>query len=538
MSGRLATVLILFGAACTAVIEDARPGAGGPEGEPAVHHPPPAGLRTLTPSQYQASVRDVIGADVAVRAVGQWPSAIAAARGGLAPTTVSDYEASAYEVAGWVFEDPTRRDAVLGCDPSGSAADVCARESLSRIGRRAFRRSLTDEELARWTGVASSVGAMLGDPSRGLEHALAGILQSPHFLYRAELGSGETLAEGARAYSDHEMATRIAYLVWNTTPDDALLDAADRGELRSVDGLATHLDRMLADERARVGLRQLFGDLLHADGIAGLEKDTVQFPMWSPELAESLREQLVHTAEAAVFSGDYRELFTSRTVYVDDRLAPLYGLEPTYGAELVPVTLADDDPRGGLLTLPGLLAQHSYPGKTSPALRGLFVRKTLLCQEIPPPPPGVDTTLPTAAPGELVTTRDLVARHQTDPTCASCHSRMDPIGLALEHFDAIGGWRDTQNGLAIDPSGELDGLAFADARGLGDALAEHPDLGACFVANLYAFAAGRTISWREREQLEEVTRDLVASGYDVREVFRAVATSEVFRVTSDGEGAP
>jgi hypothetical protein len=171
-------------------------------------------------------------------------------------------------------------------------------------------------------------------------------------------------------------------------------------------------------------------------------------------------------------------------------------------------------------------------------LRGLFVRKTLLCQEIPPPPPSVDTTLPTAAPGELVTTRDLVARHQTDPTCASCHSRMDPIGLALEHFDAIGGWRETQNGLVIDPSGELDGTAFAGARGLGDALAEHPDLGACFVANLYAFAAGRTISWRERQQLEDVTRELVASGYDVREVFRAVATSEVFRVTSAEEGAP
>ena len=535
MLGRLATLLIPC-LACTAVIEDPGAGGGGPEGEGAsVHHPPPAGLRTLTPSQYQASVRDVIGADVPARAVGQWPSAIAAARGGLAPTTVSDYEASAYEVARWVFEDPVRRDAIVGCAP---AVDPCARDFLERIGRRAFRRSLSDEELARWTGVASTVGTMLGDPARGLEHALAGILQSPHFLYRAELGSGELIADGRRAYSDHEMATRIAYLVWNTTPDDALLDAADRGELRTVDGLAMHLDRMLADERARVGLRQMFADLLHADSIDALEKDTTQFPGWSPDLAASMREQLVRTAESAAFSGDYRALFTTRTVWVDDRLAPLYGLPASYGTELVPVTLPDDDPRGGLLTLPGLLAQHSYPGKTSPALRGLFVRKILLCQEIPPPPPGVDTTLPTAAPGELVTTRELVARHQTDPTCAACHSRMDPIGLGLEHFDAIGGWRDTQNGLAIDPSGELDGIAFEDARGLGEALAAHPDLGGCFVSNLYAFAAGRTISWRERRALEDATQDLVASGYDVREVFRAVATSEIFRVTAVEEGAP
>jgi hypothetical protein len=529
---RLAVPLIVALAGCTAVIEDPSAPGGGPETPAAVQHPPPAGLRTLTPSQYQASVRDVIGADVPVRAVGQWSSAIAAARGGLAPTTVTDYEAVAYEVARWVFEDEARRASVVGCTPTGGAADACAHEFLSRIGRRAFRRALTDEEIARWTGVASSVGAALGDPSLGLEHALAGVLQSPHFLYRAELGSGVAIAPGVRAYSDHEMATRLSYMDWNTTPDDALLDAADRGELATLEGLAEHVERMIADERARVGLRQLFGDLLHASGLAGLEKDTAQFPQWTPELAAAMQEQLVRTAEAAVFGGDYRNLFTSRTVYLDDRLAALYGMPAAYGPELVPVTLAGDDPRGGLLTLPGVLAQHAYPGKTSPALRGLFVRKVLLCQEIPPPPPDVDTTLPAPAPGELVTTRALVARHQSDPTCASCHSRMDPIGLALEHFDAIGGWRETQSGLEIDPSGTLDGIAFDDARGLGEALAQHADVGPCFLANLYAFAAGRTISWRERRELDDVASELATGGFDVREAFRAVATSEVFRVTA------
>lgn len=524
------SVAVCLIAGCSGVIEEPRGEGPGP-GVTARTLPPAAGLRTLTPSQYQASVRDVLGADVPVEAVGQWASAIAAARGGLAPTTVSAYEDAAYAAVRWVFEDAARREAIIGCAPSGGAADACAREVVSRIGRRAFRRPLTDEELTRWTAVAASVGASLGDPDRGLEHALAGILQSPHFLYRVELGSGDEVATGVRAYSDHEVATRISYLIWNSTPDDALLDAADRGALTTPEGLARELDRMLTDERARVGLRELFADILHAGAIDSLEKDTTLFPEWTPALGAAMREQLVHTAELAVFGGDYRELFTARTVLVNDTLAPLYGMEPTLGATLVPVTLADDDPRGGLLTLPGLLAQHAYPGKTSPALRGLFVRKVLLCQEIPPPPPDVDTTLPTAAPGELVTTRELVRRHQADPTCASCHSRMDPIGLGLERFDALGRHRIDQNGLAIDPSGELDGIAFEDARGLGDALAAHPDLASCFVSNLYAFAAGRTISWREEQALEDVVAELVTGGHDVRVAFRAVATSDVFRLT-------
>jgi hypothetical protein len=480
-------------------------------------------------------VREVIGGDVTVREVGQSHSSIAAARGGIAAATVVDYEASAYEAARWVFEDEGRRAEIVGCVPTGTAADPCARDFVVRVGRRAFRRPLSEEEIARWTGVAANVSAMLADPQRGLEHALAGLLQSPNFLYRAELGTGAAAGPGLIAYSDHEMATRLSYLLWNTTPDDVLLDAAEAGELRDAAGLSRHLDRMLADDRAREGLRQLFSDLLNATAIDELEKDAVLFPSFTPELAATMRQQMVLTAEAAVSSGDYRELFTTRTVFLNDQLAPLYGMPAAFGPDLVATDLADDGPRAGLLTLPGFLSLHSYPGKTSPALRGLFVRKVLLCQEIPPPPPTVDTTLRAPEPGELVTTRELVARHQTDPVCASCHSRMDPIGLALETFDAIGAYRETQNGLPIDPSGRLDGVPFADAPGLGESLAAHPDLVPCFVANLYAFGAGRTLSVRERRQLQALADERLAGGYDVREAMRAVATSDVFRITREVE---
>ncbi len=182
--------------------------------------------------------------------------------------------------------------------------------------------------------------------------------------------------------------------------------------------------------------------------------------------------------------------------------------------------------RAGILTTPGYLALHAYPGKTSPALRGLFVRKRLLCQDIPPPPAGVDTTLPELPEGELVTTRELVALHQESETCAACHRLMDPIGLGLEEFDAIGAHRTTENMLDIDPSGELEGVRFDDAVGLGATVAAHPRLLPCLVANLYAFAAANTVA-ADDPALEPMLASL--DGDDVADAIVAIATDELFR---------
>ena len=266
-------------------------------------------------------------------------------------------------------------------------------------------------------------------------------------------------------------------------------------------------------------------DLLEVDGIALLEKDPALYPGFEGMRA-SMRAQLVASASAAVTEGGFPALFSSRVTFVDAPLAPLYGLDPaTLGESLTRVELGASDPRVGVLGAPGFLAMHAYPGKTSPALRGLFVRKHFLCQEIPPPPPGIDTQLPESADGRLVTTRELVAVHQRDPSCAGCHSFMDPIGLGLEHFDAIGAYRETQNALPIDASGDLDGRAFEDAAELAIAVSEHEALMPCMSARLVAFGAGSTVRATDRD----VSALATGEASDVREILRAVARSELMR---------
>ena len=506
--------------------------------------PGPAGLRALTPAQYEASVRDVLdlgpsGSDDApIVPLGQWATSIAAARGGFSPTTVENYEAGARDAAQWLTSDSSSRVARVGCTPTITEGDACVAASVSRIGRRAYRRSLTADELARWTGLARTLGVSLGDPWRGLEHALSGILQSPHFLYRVEIAERDPRASDPAQvrYTSLEMATRLAYLVWGTTPDEALLAAAERGELTTDEGLSRAVDRMLDDPRAEVGLEAFVADLLEVDGLLTLERDATLHPGFEP-LREPMREQLVRTAATALAEDGFSAMFTTRTTFVDASLAPVLGLDPAgFGPTLTRFELPANGPRAGVLTQPGFLALHAYPGKTSPALRGLFVRRRLLCRDIPPPPPSVSTQLPTSVEGRLVTSRELVAVHQASESCAGCHRYMDPIGLGLEQFDEIGAHRLQQNALPIDPTGNLDGVDFDDAVGLGAALADHPGLGRCMASRLYAFAAGSTVPPDHPSIVA-----LATGGDDVRTMFHRTIESELFRlgwVTNGTETAP
>jgi hypothetical protein len=225
----------------------------------------PTGLRLLTPTQYQNSVVDVLG-DVAAEAVGQWRSSIAAAQGGVSAAGVEDYEAAAFTVTAAVFGDEAQRTAVAGCDP---ADDGCTRSVVATLGRRAWRRPLTDQEIDRWVDVADSTAALLGDdPWVGLQHAVAGLLQSPNFLYRVEIGEPDEDDPDRVRLDAFEVAMRLSYLAWNTTPDDALLDAAEAGDLDARKGLGKQVDRLLTSPRAREGTVQVFVDmfdLFHVD---------------------------------------------------------------------------------------------------------------------------------------------------------------------------------------------------------------------------------------------------------------------------------
>lgn len=518
-------------AACQGSIGDTEPEVPPTEVPEEDFEPIVAGLRTLTPAQYAASVRAVLGLameDSAVTEFGQWPSSIAAARGGFSSTSIETYETLALSASRHMFDNAERRNAFVACDPS----PTCSRAVLARVGRLAFRRALSDEELERYGILADTLGHDPEDPFQGLMYALSGLLQSPYFLYRVEVGAPDALREGRLAYTDLEMATRLAFLVWNQGPDDGLIAEAEAGRLHSEEDIRAQVSSMLDDERARLGLREFLADLLDASAIATLEKDPLVFPNFDEALAEAMHAQFLRTAENAVEEG-YGQLFTTRVTYINALLAPFYGLDETaFGASLEELELDGDSARAGILTTPGYLALHAYLGKTSPALRGLFVRRRLLCRDIPPPPADVDTTLPEPPGGELVTTRQLVAIHLESDQCAVCHRLMDPIGLGLEEFDAIGMYRETENELDIDPSGELEGAPFRDAAELGEVIADHPELLPCLMANLYAYGAANTIATNNPALGPLLER---MDGDDIGSAVLSLAMNEHFRYAFTGE---
>lgn len=499
----------------------------------------PTGLRLLTPTQYQNSVLDVLG-DVAAPAVGQWRSSIAAAQGGVAAAGVEDYEEAAFVVTAEVFGDPVARMALAGCTPTAGANDPCVIDVLGRLGRRAWRRPLTDEEIDRWSGVATSTAALLGDDGwLGLQYAVAGLLQSPNFVYRVELGEPVSPDDPLLVrLGGYELASRLSYLVWNTTPDDALLDAVAAGEVDDDAGLEAQIDRLFASPRATDGMVQLFVDMLDLDALLFLQKDADLLPAFTPTVGPAMREEMVRVvADVVVEQRDYRRLFDTTQGHINAELAALYGIGGSFDADFVPTALPAG--RGGLLTLAGFLAINSGEASTSPTIRGLTVRRMVMCQDIPPPPPDVEADLPEPGDGEPTTKREQLEQHVSDPTCASCHRFTDPIGLSLEHFDALGGWRDTDQGLAIDPSGDLDGVPFADAVALGALLAEHPQTGDCVVRNLYRYATGHIEQPAEQPAIDLTYAALIDNGHDLTAAVDALARSESFRhATLSEEDAP
>jgi hypothetical protein len=499
----------------------------------------PTGLRLLTPTQYANSIIDVLG-DVAATPVGQWRSSIAAAQGGVSPAGVEQYEQAAFQLTAQIFEDPALRMAVADCVPSVAADDPCIAAVVETLGRRAWRRPLSADEIARYQQVAFDVAGLLdGDPWVGLQHSVVGLLQSPNFVYRVELGTPLPDDPTRVRLDAYELASRMSYFIWNTTPDDTLLDAAHSGGLDDDGGRKAQVDRLMTSPRARSGIVQLFVDSFDLDALLTLQKNQTLLPAFSSTLGAAMREELTHViADTVLDQGDVRRLFDTRTGYVDAELAALYGVDAPIGSEPAAVTLPPE--RSGLLTLAGFLAIHSGDASTSPTHRGLTIRRAMMCQTVPPPPPDVEPNLPEPTGDEgHVTKREQLAEHASNPVCAACHKLIDPIGLALEHYDAIGGYRATDQGLTIDPSGDLDGVPFADAIELSAILADHDAVPHCVIVGLYRYALGHVEQPDQYETIAHLLQVLSDSGYDLRAAIEALVTSKGFRYGSvPQEGSP
>ncbi len=521
------------------------PSAGGPIATPL--EPGPVAMRRLTETQYRATVDDVLGEGLSIAGrlePDNRRAGLLAVGSSFVSVTAAGFEQ--YDAIARVLAEqalaPERRAQLVGCAPPDpqSADDACAAAFVRAVGRRLWRRPLDDAEVASRVAIAGDAADSLGDFYGGLQAALSSLLVAPEFLFRIEHTEASD-GEYARLTS-LSMATRLSYFLWNSTPDDELLAAAERGELTDDAGLAAQVDRMLASPRLEDSVRAYFGDRFSFDEIEqGLvRKDPMLFPAFSQELIDDAREQTLRvvTAHLLEADGDYRDLFTTRQSFMTRALGIVYRVPVPSPDEWEAFEFPSGGERGGVMTHISLLALHSHPGRSSPTLRGKFVREVLLCQDVPPPPGDIDfSAFADDSSEDRRTARKRLTIHVENETCAGCHKIMDPIGLALEQLDGIGAFRETENGEVIDPSGELDGATFDNAVDLGRALSRHPNLGPCLVRTLYMYAVGRDPVAGEEGFLTTLDADAASGGYRIRDLMRAIAVSDAFRLASGAREA-
>jgi len=497
-------------------------------------------LKRLTRPQYVHAMRDLFGSGLVLpaslepdqRIEGLY--AVGAARTTISSYGVEKYESTAFSIAEQVMADPERRERWVTCTPSDTVDDACAAEVLEALGRQAWRRPLTSTELDTVVSIADEAAAVLDDFDAGLEFGIAALLTSPHFLYRVELGDEAGSPDGG--YGDHEMASRLSFFLWDTIPDAELHAAAASGELTTEAGLEAQVDRMLADPRARDGVRALFSEMLHLDELDALSKDPTVFTSMSETLGPAAREETLLGIEAMAFEDDapYLELFTARRTFLDRELAALYAVPAPSPDGFGETWLPADGPRFGLFGQASFLALNAHAVSTSVTLRGIFVREVLLCQDIPDPPANANTSIP-EVDASAPTMRDRIRVHLEVEECASCHRLTDPIGLGFENFDGLGQWRTIENGSEIDPSGELDGIAFSDGAALGAAIAAHPRTPYCMTRTALQYATGDLAGTLDAELLDWHTLGFEGEGHRLLWLLRDVALSPAFRQVGEVE---
>jgi hypothetical protein len=504
-----------------------------------------ARMRLLSQEQYFNTLNYVFGPDLQVAAhfaPFQRTDGLLASGGASAGVTmgqVQEFQRAAGALAEQVVS-PAHRAYLVPCTPRRikGADRECARKFLLPIARLLFRRPL-DAQTAEAV-IARSVEAAerLDDFYAGLAVALEGLLMSPQALFVIDRAEPDPSRPGYARLDAFSLASRLSFFLWNAAPDDELLRAAERGELATPEGLAKSVERMLASPRVENGVRAFFADMLRFDDLAVLAKDPGIYPNFGAETIADAREQTLRTLvdHLLVRKRDYRALFTSRDTFVSPSLAVIYDVTAPPG--WTAYTSPPDSPRAGLLTQVSFLAAHAHPGRSSATLRGKALRELLLCQTVPRPPPNVDFSLLEDADSRLKTARERLDVHRTNPVCAGCHKITDPIGLAFENFDGAGQYRATENGAAIDASGALDGRTFTDLGGLSQAVHDHPQVSACLVRRVYAWATGGPAQPSDKPMLEWLGKRFAADGHRLPDLMRTVAQSSAFATVRADAPAP
>lgn len=475
-----------------------------------------SGLRRLTHSQYNYVVADLLGDTTHPAAQFPPEDFVNGFRNQYQAQSIPPLLAEAYGAAAEKLARNAFRNGRLSLSKEPKSATF-----IRQFGKRAFRRPLTNAEVARYESLMSR-GV---DPADGARMVVEAILQSPHFLF----------------WNERDPASQLSFFLWNSMPDDALLAAASRGELQSPDGYEKAAKRMLSDPKARRSVDEFIFEWLRLDRVLTTVRDRRTYPMFTLELARSMTEETRRLASELVWNrGNFMQFFSADYSFLSADMATLYNLPPP-PEDFIRVSLPPETERAGVLGQASFLTLTSKPIETSPTARGLFIREQFLCQPVPQPPPGVNSTLPPVSEDKPVTNRERLAMHTTNASCAGCHKLIDPIGFGFEKFDAVGGRRQKlkvtflpgrkETGaprsveLDLDPTGQVAGLpksSFSSPRELGRILEASPVCQECVVKQLFRYAHGRMETNDDRPAIKAALAGFRDSGFQFQDLMVGV----------------
>ena len=509
-------------------------GPGACAGEPG-----PAPLRRLTRFEYNNVVRDLFEDDTLP--ANALPSEVLgngfgndAEEQSVSGLLAEQYSVVAEDVAERATATPQKLAALASCaadvgaDTSASDEDACARELVTRLATRAYRRPVENAEVDDLMDLRAEIRET-SEFAVSIASVIEAVLQSPDFLYRAEWGVVDE--DGRRRPSSYEMASRLSFFLWGSIPDEDLLAAAESDALLDRDEVRAQAERMLEDPKARRVVRHFFDNLLPISSLSALERDEERYPLYSAQIGSLMREETQTFLEREIFEGNisWADALTAPYTYMNEELAAYYGVSGVQGEEFQRVDL-DTSQRLGILTHAGVVSGTIHSNETNPVVRGSFIVQKMMCTTIPLPEGDILDQVKPPDPDWGPTARERFSQHSEDPVCAGCHSLMDPVGFALENYDAIGLWRDRENGVMIDAQGSAPGLEgdFDGPTELAQRLAESPETHACFSQHWTNFAYGRTVGDDEDCLRDSIEDAFAASGYDIKQLLVDLTQTEAY----------
>ncbi len=497
------------------------PGGAVPRPAPGKYVPPPAQIRMLTESQFVQAL-NALGILNIQAPLEMAASSNAAAKASPSTALIEAFERIARDAARKAVGDANWMATHVPCSIN---TIECRRLIAAKLGELAFRRPFSSDELTAYSALFEAEATRWKSPAKGLEYIIAALLQSPDFLYRVELDDSNSKLDA------FAVASKLSFLLTNGPPDSVLRELAQSGSIFDPAVRLAQAERILKLPPGQVGVGAFFEDWFQLQKVKSISKDAQVFPAFSKAMASAMAEQSVRaTLGPALDDSDMRTLFDDTGADVNSVLAPVYQVTVQPSDGWLHFSSAEIGPRPGVLSWPSMLALYSKETHTSVTERGVFVRTDVLCDTVPPAPDDVPVLEP-PAPGEVLTTRQIFERHRKTEPCKSCHTVFDPLGIALETFDAIGRARTTENGLPIDASSDFDGVPVANAAEMGEAIFKSPMSARCMVSKLHAYATGKVGDTDDEPLIDALFQKFQDGTYRWMSLLTTYVASEEFIAT-------